>query len=197
MVNKIRTEPAVQPVAKQQDSEIMDIRTLCLGILSLGDATGYEIKKMVTEGSFRFFSEASYGSIYPALNKLSDEGLISWTAEAQSNRPDKKVYQLTNAGRAALEETLKAAPKPDKNRSEFLAALLFAEAVAPERIPELLAERIAHHHEQLNALEGLRDLETSTASKFVLDYGIAIQKAAIAFLEENGSQLSNASHTEA
>ena len=55
----------------------MDVRTLCLGILSLGDATGYEIKKLVAEGSFSFFSEASYGSIYPALTKLTDEGLVS------------------------------------------------------------------------------------------------------------------------
>lgn len=167
----------------------MDIRTLCLGILSLGDATGYEIKKMVAEGSFSFFSEASYGSIYPALGKLSDEGLIEGRAEARAKRPDKKIYQLTEAGRAELEQALSASPRPDKNRSEFLAALMFAEAVAPERIPALMAERIAHHDEQLAILSDLLALETSPASRFVLEYGIEIQRAAKAFLESRGAQL--------
>ena len=52
----------------------MNIRTLCLGILSRGDATGYEIKKMAEEGLFSHFVEASFGSIYPALTRMTDEG---------------------------------------------------------------------------------------------------------------------------
>ena len=97
----------------------MDIKTLCLGILSLGDATGYEIKKMVAEGSFSFFSEASYGSIYPALGKLMEEGLVTCRAMAQDKRPDKKVYSLTESGREELTISLRKDPDPDKNRSEF------------------------------------------------------------------------------
>ena len=48
--------------------------TLCLGILRFGDATGYEIKKMVEEDMFNHFIEASYGSIYPALTRMSQDG---------------------------------------------------------------------------------------------------------------------------
>ena len=161
----------------------MDIRTLCLGILSLGDATGYEIKKLVAEGSFSFFSEASYGSIYPALTKLTEEGLINCRAEAQSKRPDKKIYGLTPTGRTALETALERAPKPDKNRSEFLAALLFAEAVAPDRMQDLIEERIEHHEEQIVVLKKMADADTGKASRFVLEYGIAVQTAARDFLD--------------
>ena len=39
----------------------MDIRTLCLGILTWGDASGYEIKK-IFEDRLSYFYEASYGS---------------------------------------------------------------------------------------------------------------------------------------
>ena len=46
----------------------MDVRTICLGILTRGDATGYEIKKLVEDGGYQHFVEASFGSIYPALN---------------------------------------------------------------------------------------------------------------------------------
>ncbi|WP_417460878.1 PadR family transcriptional regulator [Kordiimonas sp.] len=163
----------------------MDIRTLCLGILSLGDTTGYDIKKMVAEGAFSFFSEASYGSIYPALTKLTEEGLVNCRTEAQESRPDRKVYSLTAEGRTTLETALAHSPKPDKNRSEFLAALLFAEAVAPSRIDVLISDRITHHHKQIALLQALLENEEGDAARFVLQYGITMQQAATRFLEEN------------
>jgi len=162
----------------------MDVRTLCLGILALGEASGYEIKKMVAEGSFSFFSEASYGSIYPALTKLTEEGLITCEQKPQDKRPDKKVYSLTAAGRAKLTEQLQKNPGPDRQRSEFLAALLFAEAVAPERVREMIDERINQHSQNLGELETLRaEEELSPASRFVIEYGIATQQAALDFLK--------------
>lgn len=167
----------------------MDIKTLCLGILSLGDATGYEIKKMVAEGSFSFFSEASYGSIYPALNKLMEEGFVSCRELPQDKRPDKKIYSLTDKGRNELTKSLRKDPNPDKNRSEFLAALLFAESVAPERVHELIEDRIVEHEEKIAALENILGGDMTAASRFVVEYGIATQKAALKFLRDHRDQL--------
>lgn len=167
----------------------MDIKTLCLGILSLGEATGYEIKKMVAEGSFSFFSEASYGSIYPALGKLMEEGYVNCRELPQDKRPDKKVYSLTEKGRSELTKALRKDPNPDKNRSEFLAAILFAESVAPERVHEMIEDRIVEHKLKIIALQGILAGEITPASRFVVKYGIATQKAALTFLEENQESL--------
>ncbi len=167
----------------------MDIKTLCLGILSLGDATGYEIKKMVAEGSFSFFSEASFGSIYPALTKLTEQGFISCRSETQNNRPDKKVYSLTPKGIKELEEALERSPKPDKNRSEFLAALLFAEAISPARIQNLIDERVEYHARQIKMLEDLLSEAPNGASRFVVEYGLKMQQAAATFLTEQSHTL--------
>jgi len=167
----------------------VDVKTLCLGILSLGDASGYEIRKMVGEGSFSFFSEASYGSIYPALGKLTEEGLIACREMAQDKRPDKKVYSLTDAGRACLEEQLSKGAGPDRNRSEFLAAVLFAESVSPERVDGLIADRIAQHQQKIAELESLTEEDMSPGSRFVIDYGIATQKAALDFLQSRKDEL--------
>ena len=49
----------------------MNVRTLCLGILSLQEASGYEIKKDVEDGVFCHLIDASFGSIYPALTQLA------------------------------------------------------------------------------------------------------------------------------
>jgi len=168
----------------------MDVRTLCLGILALGDASGYEIKKMVAEGSFSFFSEASYGSIYPALTKLTEDGLVECRELAQDKRPDKKIYSLTPAGRAALTAQLEKGPGPDKNRSEFLAALLFAEEVAPERVKAMVDERIRQHKTKIDDLEALlREEDLTPASRFVIEYGLTTQKAALEYLNRTRDDL--------
>jgi len=60
----------------------MDVKTLCLGVLSLGDASGYEIRKMFEEGPFAHFHHASFGSIYPALSPLLDAEQVTWAVEA-------------------------------------------------------------------------------------------------------------------
>jgi DNA-binding PadR family transcriptional regulator len=163
----------------------MDIRTLCLGILSLGDATGYEIKKMVAEGSFSFFSEASFGSIYPALTKLTEEKLITCREESQNNRPDKKIYSLTESGKAVLAESLNKTQRPDRNRSDFLAALLFAESISPERIDDLISDRLEYHSRQIESLETMLNDNATGASRFVIEYGLTMQRAAFEFLNKN------------
>src|SRR5262245_954062 len=73
----------------------MDARVLCLGALHFGDASGYEIKKLFEEGDFRFFYETSFGSIYPALSRMVEDGLALVSEQAQDKRPDKKVYSIT------------------------------------------------------------------------------------------------------
>ena len=50
----------------------MDVRTLCLGVLSMGSASGYEIKKRLENG-FGHFYDASFGSIYPGQSREPDE----------------------------------------------------------------------------------------------------------------------------
>jgi len=39
----------------------MDVKTLCLGVLNRGEASGYEIKKQCEEGPFSHFYAAGFG----------------------------------------------------------------------------------------------------------------------------------------
>ena len=104
----------------------MDAKTLCLGMLTRGEASGYEIRKAFEDGPFHHFFDVGYGSIYPALGRLDDAGLVSCRAEAQDKRPDKKVYSITPDGQQAFVEGLMEPPAADKLRSEFLFLLFFA-----------------------------------------------------------------------
>src|SRR3546814_15590312 len=111
----------------------MDAKTLCLGVLSRGAASGYEIKKAFEEGPFSHFHQASFGSIYPALNALSADGLVAVRAQAQQKRPAKKIYSLTPKGRNALLAALMAPPGPDAVRSDLPFTLPFPHPLPPAR----------------------------------------------------------------
>ncbi|HEY5335913.1 MAG TPA: PadR family transcriptional regulator [Mycobacteriales bacterium] len=82
-----------------------DIRPLLLVALVDGAAHGYELMRRLEESSGGAWSP-SPGSVYPTLQLLEDEGLLSCSSEG-----DKKVYALTATGRAAARVAAKN-PKP-------------------------------------------------------------------------------------
>src|ERR1700759_2211987 len=116
----------------------MDVRTICLGILPRGDATGYEIKNLFQDDGYQHFVEASFGSIYPALNRLTEEGLVSVRAEAQEKRPDRKVYSITPAGRSAFIASLLQPLPADRHRSPCVVWMLFSGLLPPSHARTLL-----------------------------------------------------------
>lgn len=131
----------------------MDVRTICLGILTRADATGYEIKKRVEEGGYRPFVEASFGAIYPALNKLTKDRFVSVRAEAQEKRPDRKIYSITEAGRRAFVVSLMKPLTEDRHRSPFAFAMLFADLLPEQHIAQMLDAYIAHTEQALAQLQ--------------------------------------------
>ncbi len=163
----------------------MNIRTLCLGILSFGDATGYEIKKMAEDGLFSHFVEASYGSIYPALTRMTDEGLLTCRSEAQDGKPDKKVYSITKAGRDELTVALTTRPKKDKFKSEFLFILLMSEHLDQEHVCEVLAQRAEELAAELEMIQACGAHLTTPGPRFVNGYGQAVVGAAHDYVSKN------------
>jgi len=173
----------------------MDVRTLCLAALSRGEATGYEIKKMFEQGPFAHLQRASFGSIYPALSRLLDDGLVEAEEREQSGRPDKKVYRLTPDGDAAFREALTVAPEPDSMRSDLLFMLFFAAAMPTERVRQLVDERIEFLRDKVAMLERKLTLGEGECDcpipggppgpEFVLGYGLAMYRTAADYLEQN------------
>ena len=163
----------------------MDARVLCLGALHFGDASGYEIKKLFEEGDFSFFYETSFGSIYPALSRLVEDGLAVCTEQAQDKRPDKKVYSVTDKGRDAFAESLREPPAPDKIRSDFCFLMLFAHLLPPALIDRLIRDRIAWYRLHIGQMESCDATEESPGGRFINGLGLAIYGSAAAYLEAN------------
>jgi len=80
-----------------------DLRLIVLSLLAEGPRHGYDLIKAMEERSNGFYSP-SPGVIYPTLTYLEEAGHAASTAEA-----NKKVYAITDAGRAYLDENREAA----------------------------------------------------------------------------------------
>lgn len=165
----------------------LDVRTMCLGALSQAKASGYELQKTFKEGPVAHFLEASYGSIYPALTRLTEEGLVTCSEQAQEGRPDKKVYSITPAGRDALEEALNALPAEDKFRSEFLFFMSFSDLMDTAQVTRLIDDRIDTVRSRQALLAETNQDNTTAGQEFVLGYGRAMLEASLKFLQENRS----------
>lgn len=166
----------------------MDVRTICLGILTRGPATGYEIKKLFEEDGYQHVVEASFGSIYPALNRLTEEGLVSVREEAQEKRPDRKVYSITASGRTAfLASLLKPLPE-DRHRSPFAFAMLFSHLLPPERVAQMMDAYIAQCEGKLAQIAAHSQSQTD-GERFVLGMGQTIYGAMIAYLRAHRAEI--------
>jgi DNA-binding PadR family transcriptional regulator len=80
-----------------------DLRLIVLSLLAEGPRHGYDLIKAMEERSGGFYSP-SPGVIYPTLTFLEEAGHATSTAEG-----NKKVFSITEAGRAYLEENREAA----------------------------------------------------------------------------------------
>ena len=170
----------------------MDVKTLCLGLLTFGAASGYDLKKRFEE-SFSFFFSAGYGSIYPALAYLSDTGLVTCEEVAQDGRPDRKVYRITEAGREHFEAALKKDCPAHKMRSEFLAMLFFAHLMPGDHLNDLLDHQAQEMETLLVHLKTLRQRgcdREGPGVAFVCGFGESIAKAALDYISQHRAGLS-------
>ena len=169
----------------------MDVKTLCLGLLSIREACGYDLKKEF-ESIFKHFYSAGYGSIYPALADLADHGLVSCREIPQAGKPDRKTYQITESGRQAFEHALNNTTPQHKVRSEFMAMLYFADLLEPERLRELLDEREIELRSVISDVDRIVQSwgnQASPGARFVAGFSTTIAKAAADYIDSNRDQL--------
>lgn len=172
-------------------TEFMDVKTLCLGLLSFEDASGYDLKKHF-ESLFRHFYSAGYGSIYPALADLAEAGLVRCREVPQQGRPDRKVYSITAEGRASFATALNSIQPQHKLRSEFLAMIYFADLMNPERLRKLMEDRAAELSDAIEHIEAFRRSTDKTApagARFVAGFSAALITAAEKYIRENKQML--------
>ena len=117
----------------------MTISTLgyaLLGLLAREPQSGYQLAKHLKRPIGCFWS-AGHSQIYPELGRLHTAGLVSFEPVQQQERPNKKVYSLTSAGRSALASWVVEDSLPTAGRSDLLLkaySVWLADAAAAARL---------------------------------------------------------------
>lgn len=131
------------------------MRLPLLALLARGPAHGYELKQDLEQLLGAAYPQPNIGQIYVTLARLEKSGLIEGEEIEQSNRPNKKIYHLTDAGREALHAWYEETADEPRVRDEFFMKL----ALAPQTG---LADQIALINKQrrqyLNTMRSLSKL---------------------------------------
>lgn len=172
-----------------------------LGMLAVvKKPSGYDLKKYM-EASTQHFWKETFSSIYPALEDLEEQKLI--TRVAQKNVPtDRKrtVYTITPQGKKVLRSWLTQTPESSQPRNELMLKLFFGNQVPTttsiehlEKLKKDLELKLAFYETiqlDLSKRDNKNDSEEHTLySLITLDHGIKLCAASIAWCDNSIKKL--------
>ena len=156
-----------------------------LGLLAEGDRSGYDLLKRAERSVAHMWAPAK-SQLYAVLPRLVEAGLAGRRTVRQTGRPDKQVYRLTRAGRAAVGQWLETAPP--KSWDELLLKVFFAELCSRE---ELLRQLDAYADVQRRFLAEYEAITPATRfGALTLEYGLELMPARLKWLEKTRRELS-------
>ena len=114
--------------------------------------TGYELAKTF-DSSIGFFWKTDHQQIYRELSRLRDRGHIQGREVVQSGKPNKLVYTLTAAGKAAFKHWAARPSTPASIKDDLLVRLYALDSVDIAPLRADLMARLEHHRDRYERYE--------------------------------------------
>ncbi|MBD5521653.1 MAG: PadR family transcriptional regulator [Lachnospiraceae bacterium] len=110
-----------------------------LGFLNYRPMSGYDLVKAF-ESSLEFFWHAQNSHIYLELKKLEQKGYICGETVIQSERPNKRIFSITDTGRKEFMDWLVEGGSEDAMhfKSPFLMKVFFSGNMTPTQSADML-----------------------------------------------------------
>ena len=118
----------------------MPLAHAILGFLEYQPMTGYDLKKYFDQSITHFWS-ATQSHIYKALENLEKDGFVEVKVIPQEDKPNRKEYHITHAGRAELHHWVTTPLSLGNVREAWLIQIFFSHASSNEEIVCLLKAR--------------------------------------------------------
>ena len=134
----------------------MALRHAVLAALLEGEASGYQLAKRFDVSVANFWS-ATPQQLYRELERLEADGLLEGRVVEQRRRPNKRVFTLTDAGRAELHVFVAQSARPTAMRDDLLVKVQAAADDDLDAVRKSLLERLEHARGKLGLYERLRD----------------------------------------
>jgi DNA-binding PadR family transcriptional regulator len=162
-----------------------------LGLLAWsGESSGYELHKLAGR-SVGFIWAPARSQLYAVLKRLDAAGLVSGRHVVQPDRPDKRMFSLTDAGMATLRGWLgRVEPIEPEDRDGVLLKLFFGAFGDPEAgrrqlldYRERVERRLATYREIERTFDGERGTPALQRLQS-LRLGVALMQASLAWADE-------------
>ncbi|MFA5550879.1 MAG: PadR family transcriptional regulator [Trueperaceae bacterium] len=130
----------------------MSVKYGLLGLLARQAQHGYELKRSFEQFTGGFW-ELNHGQIYQSLERLAQDGLVSYTVESAENAPERKVYEVTSKGQQALDRWLERSnARVRPLRDELFVRLAVMAHKPPHQLRSLIADYRSTYSEHLREL---------------------------------------------
>lgn len=127
-----------------------------LGLLAREPLSGYELTGQL-KGRMGPFWSTTHSQVYPELSRLEEEGLARHRTVEQRERPDKKVYCITDKGLEALRRWVTSPVGPRTTRDELVLRAHSVWVADPREAAALFREHERLHQERLLEYESKQE----------------------------------------
>jgi DNA-binding PadR family transcriptional regulator len=121
-------EAGVAIKERPQGYQLRVVQEVLLALLAKEASHGYQLRARLQLALGPLAEALNQGQVYVTLNRLEKAGLVTSERVGQVDRPDRKVYELTAAGRARVMEWLEDTSWPAPAPAEFHLKLVAAAA---------------------------------------------------------------------
>ncbi len=173
-------------LAQERRSEL-SFKHAILGLLADGPRHGYELRALY-EDQLVPSAKLNFGQVYPTLDRLQRDGWVEHDVVSQRERPDKKVYGLTEEGRSQLRAWFDtpSALNLDRRNETFLKLMVARRLAQVEPLEVLKVEKracFARLHEVTQARAGAREQGEPLQAILLLDLAVLRLEAFAKWLE--------------
>lgn len=131
------------------------MRLPLLALLAKEPAHGYELKSHLEQIFGEAYTPPNIGQIYLTLQRLERAGLVRGQDVVQATRPNKRVYELTAAGREAVATWLEQPSRGPRVRDDFFVKLILSPLAGVTDRLGLINRQRRHYLAQMRGLSRL------------------------------------------
>lgn len=134
---------------------------ILLALLRERPMHGYELQQLIQTSRMDTWTNLLSGSIYYALNKMEQDGLLRTEAEERTGARLRKIYAITEAGEETFQQMLRQSLTitPHSVKSDFSLGLMWIEQLPPEEALSLLQQNLRQLEETLELWHVGRDIK--------------------------------------
>jgi DNA-binding PadR family transcriptional regulator len=131
------------------------MRMPLLALLAKEPAHGYELKTQLEQVFGEAYPSTNIGQIYVTLQRLERDGLVRSQDVVQATRPNKRVYELSEAGHEALVQWMDRPSEGPRVRDDFFIKLVLSQLAGISDRLGLINRQRRHYLGQMRSLSVL------------------------------------------